>query len=208
MNELKKEKVMLFWSGGKKSAMALHYIKDNPQFEIIGLITIIDQEKNTVPFHGVPDSLLIEQAKKLKLPLQRIFLNKDSSQVEQLLKVFIKRGITTFAFGGLFQENRLLPSGLNSYFPLEGKTTIEIDQEFLSLGHKALVTSIDTSILDNSFLNCEFNQDFIERLPQDPNKTIYHTFVIFCPGFHSRIAFSKSIAINEDAFLVSLLKEP
>ena len=81
MNQLK-EKVMLFWSGGKNSALALYHLKQDPHYEVIGLITTFDRETNLVPFHGIPDSLIIEQAKMLKLPLQRLFLPPNPTNEE------------------------------------------------------------------------------------------------------------------------------
>ena len=55
-----KEKVLMFWSGGKDSALALFELNQNPNYEVIGLITTLDREKNRVPFHGIPDVLILE----------------------------------------------------------------------------------------------------------------------------------------------------
>lgn len=216
-----KEKVMLFWSGGKDCALALHYLLQDPALEVVGLITTINRVSNTVPFHGIPDSLIIQQAKMLNLPLQRIFLPEKCSNAEyisrisELLSMFGKRGIKTIAFGdsGIcdvreFRENMLKPLDIKALFPLWGKNSKTIANEIFSLGYKALVTSIDQTQLDKSFLNCEFNLDFIERLPPIALSTSFHTFVIYGPGFKSRVAFSKSIAISEGPYLVSLVKEP
>ena len=61
-----KEKVLVFWSGGKKAALALNFLVNNPEFEIVGLLSVFDRETNRIPLHGIPDSLIIEQAKLLK----------------------------------------------------------------------------------------------------------------------------------------------
>lgn len=216
-----KEKVMLFWSGGKDSALALYYLQQNPNLELVGLITTINQASNTVPFHGVPDSLIIQQSKMLNLPLQRIFLPEKCtnaeyiSRISELLAMFSKRGIKTIAFGDTslsdvreFRENMLKPLDIKTLFPLWGKKSKTIATELFSLGFKALVTSIDQTQLDKTFLNCEYNPDFIERLPPTAPSTSFHTFVIYGPGFKSRVAFSKSIAVSEGPYLVSLVKEP
>ena len=220
-----KEKILLFWSGGKDSALALHYLKKDPRYEIIGLVTTFDREKNSVRFHGIPDSLIIDQAKMLKLPLQRIFLPAECSDedykehVGKILAVFSKRGIRTVAFGDIhleeirkFREDMFATLDIKTIFPLWGKKSIDVSREFLNTGHKALVTSIMTEKLDNSFLACEFDHAYLDRLPSDVDQAgengEFHTFVTYGPNFKMRVAFSKAIATTEGPYLVSSVKEP
>lgn len=220
-----KKKILLFWSGGKDSALALHYLNQDTQYEIVGLITTFNRERNTVNYHGIPDSLVLEQAKMLKLPLQRIFLPENCSNEEytdhvgKILAIFSKRGIHHVAFGDIhlkdvrkFREDMLIPLEMAPLFPLWGMDSYQICKEFFKSGHKALVTSIHTSKLDASFLNCEFDQNFIDRLPEkiDPagENGEFHTFVTYGPSFKMRVPFSKAIATQEGPYLVSLMKEP
>jgi uncharacterized protein (TIGR00290 family) len=220
-----KEKTLLFWSGGKDSALALHYLRKDPLIEIIGLVTTLDREKNTVRFHGIPDSLIIDQAKMLKLPLQRIFLPSECTNEEytehvgKILAIFSKRGIRTVAFGDIhqeeikkFREEMLTTLEMKAIFPLWGKKSIDVSREFLNTGHKALVTSIMTEKLDNTFLACEFDHAYIDRLPKDVDHAgengEFHTFVTFGPNFKMRVAFSKAIATTDGPYLVSSVKEP
>lgn len=220
-----KEKVLLFWSGGKDSALALHYLKKDPKYEIVGLVTTFDRVKNTVPFHGIPDSLIIDQAKMLKLPLQRIFLPTECTNTEytehvgKILAMFAKRGIRTVAFGDIhledvraFREEMLAPLEMKAVFPLWGKSSADVSAEFISSGHKALVTSIMVGKLENTFLAVEFNQEWLDRLPKDVDPAgengEFHTFVTYGPDFKMRVAYSKAIASNEGPYLVSSVKEP
>lgn len=223
MNE--KEKVLLFWSGGKDSALTLHYLKQDPRYEVIGLITTINRDTNTVKFHGIPDSILIEQSKMLKLPLQRIFLPGNCSDAEyidhvgKILAIFGKRGVRKIAFGDIhlkdirkFREDMLRPLEMEAIFPLWGKPSADVAKEFMNTGHKALVTSILETKLDSSYLNCEYDEKFLARLPEgiDPagENGEFHTFVVYSPHFKLRIAFSKSIATQEGPYLVTQVKEP
>lgn len=220
-----KEKVLIFWSGGKNSALLLHKLKADPRYEIMGLVTIFDRQKNIVRYHGIPDSLIIEQAKMLNLPLQRIFLPTDCSetdfkeQVGKILAMFGKKGIRTIAFGDVhpsknFQVRKDLLNSLEmkDLYPLWEQNTKELASEFLSLGHKALITAVMTEKLDMSYLACEYNQAYLERLPTgiDPSgeNGEFHTFVVFSPHFKSRVQFSKAVAADDGAYLVSLVKEP
>jgi len=220
-----KKKVLHFWSGGKNSALALHLLNIDPRYEVVGLVSIFDREKNTVKFHGVPDSLVMDQAKMLNLPVQRIFLPPDASKNEyidhvgKILAIFAKKGIHHVSFGDshledtkTFKEEMLRPLNMTGIFPLWHKSSEEINEQFFKTGHKALVTSVITNKLDNSFLACEFNQNYIDRLPKDIDPAgengEFHTFVTYGPAFKMRVPFSKSIAIEEGPYLVSLLKEP
>jgi uncharacterized protein (TIGR00290 family) len=222
---MEKEKVLLFWSGGKDSALALYELQQNPAYEVVGLVTTFDREKNRVRFHGIPDVLVIEQAKMLKLPLQRIFLPTDAtneeyvSQVNTILSMFAKRGIKTVAFGDInlsevrdFKEKMLAQIDMKAIFPLWGQDTKELVNKFLTTGHKALVTSVMGSKLGYEFLACEFNEAYLERLPADIDPAgengEFHTFVIFGPTFKMRVSYSKAIAVEEGPYLVSLVKEP
>ena len=209
----------------KNSFLALHKIKSDPKYELVGLITTINQKTNTIPKHGIPDVLLMEQAKLLQLPVQRIFLPENyswenySDRVSEVLLLFIKKNITHFAFGDTkenseveFRHQMFEKIKAKILYPLWDQNSNDLIQEFIHLGCKALVTSIDQNKLDKTFLNCEFNSEFFERLPPQIDKgganSEYHTFVIFAPGFRSRLAFSKALAIEEGEHLVSIMKEP
>ena len=47
-----KTKILMSWSSGKDSAWALHLLRQEPQYEIVGLITTINSEVNRVSMHG------------------------------------------------------------------------------------------------------------------------------------------------------------
>lgn len=223
--EMNKEKIMIFWSGGKDSAVALHLLKQNPAYEITGLITLLDRASGRVRFHGIPDSLIVEQSKLLKLPLQRIFLDSEMTneeykkQIGTYLKLFAKKGIKTFAFGDIhlsdvkdFKTQMLSELDLKAEFPLWGKTSAEVNEIFFESDHKAMVTGVMIEKLGPEFLACEFTREYILRLP--PTVDVagengeFHTFVTFGPNFKMRVPFSKSMAVDEGPYLVSLLKEP
>jgi len=220
-----KEKILLFWSGGKDSALALHYLKKDPRYEVIGLITTINRDTNNVKFHGIPEVLIVEQAKMLKLPLQRIFLPGDCSNEEyidhvgKILSIFGKRGVRKIAFGDIhledikkFREDMLKPLEMEAVFPLWGKNTKDVFKELIETGHKAIVTGVMTSKLDNTFLNCEYDENYVSRLPEgiDPagENGEFHTFMVYSPHFKMRIPFSKAIAVQEGPYLVMQVKEP
>jgi diphthamide synthase (EF-2-diphthine--ammonia ligase) len=101
---------------------------------------------------------------------------------------------------------------VEALFPLWGKTSTEVFKELMETGHKALVTSIMREKLDPTFLNREYDENYVNRLPEgiDPagENGEFHTFLIYSPHFKMRIPFSKAIASEEGPYLVTQVKEP
>ena len=57
--------VMLSWSGGKDSALALHALRQDPQYEVRGLLTSVNARYQRISMHGVREALLDAQAASL-----------------------------------------------------------------------------------------------------------------------------------------------
>ena len=69
---MEKKRILLSWSGGKDSAWALHLLRDSPEYEVVGLLTTINQEFSRVAMHGFREELLDLQAKAAGLPLWKV----------------------------------------------------------------------------------------------------------------------------------------
>ena len=78
-------------------------------------------------------------------------------------------------------------AGLQAHLPLWNENRLALVQEFLSLGFKARVVCVDGRFLDASFVGCEFDQAFIDRLPAGVDafgeNGEFHTFVYDGPNF-------------------------
>ena len=104
------QKVLLTWSGGKDSAMALYEIQSSKEYEIAALLTTITEDYDRVSMHGVPRVLVEQQAKSLGLPLQEVFISKASSNEEYEAKMketllkFKQDGISLVVFGDIFLQ--------------------------------------------------------------------------------------------------------
>lgn len=222
---MEKQKILLFWSGGKDSNLTLTRLKKNEQFDVVGLVSVINPAKNTVKFHGIPEALLVDQAKLLNVPLIRIYIEENASNEEYLdiickkLLPFTSKGIKQIAFGDIHLEDvkafrikmcEMLKA--NAVFPLWGESHEKLLNEYFELNHQAIVTSVDRSKLDNSYLAKLYDREWIARLPKDIDPMgengEFHTFATFSPYFKMRIPFSKTIAIEEGPYTVSMLKEP
>ena len=106
-----KEKVLMNWSGGKDSAMALYNIINNKDYQVEGLLTSVNAVNQRISMHGVSGSLLVKQAKSIGLPLTKINLPESSDMaayeniMEQTLSTFTEQGIKTSVFGDIFLED-------------------------------------------------------------------------------------------------------
>ena len=75
-----KEKVLLSWSGGKDSALALYEVQKDSNYEIAALLTTVTEDYKRVSMHGIRSALLEQQAESLGYPLENIFISKEASQ--------------------------------------------------------------------------------------------------------------------------------
>jgi uncharacterized protein (TIGR00290 family) len=68
------ERVLVAWSGGKDSALALHRVRADPGLEVAALVTTVNVEYHRVNMHGVRRHLVEEQAAAVGLPLDKIWV--------------------------------------------------------------------------------------------------------------------------------------
>jgi diphthamide synthase (EF-2-diphthine--ammonia ligase) len=47
--------VLLSWGGGKDSALALHTLRGDPGYEVVGLLTSVTTGYDRISIHGVRD---------------------------------------------------------------------------------------------------------------------------------------------------------
>jgi diphthamide synthase (EF-2-diphthine--ammonia ligase) len=64
--------VLFSWSGGKDSAMALHALLRNPEFEVIALLTTVTEGFDRISMHSVRRELLHRQAESIGLPVEEV----------------------------------------------------------------------------------------------------------------------------------------
>lgn len=191
---------LMSWSGGKDSALALHTCIINKDIQISGLITTVNAQNNRISMHGVSAELLRQQAKLIGLPFHVIPLPDPCSmdEYERIMLEFLtiqkQNGIEGVVFGDIFledirqyREQQLSKLGLKAIFPLWGKSSAEITQQFLSFGFKAIVTSVDGSLLNENHVGIGYTFDFANDLPSNVDicgeNGEFHSFVTDGPIF-------------------------
>ena len=57
-----KRRILLSWSSGKDSGWSLHVLHQDPQIEVAGLLTTVNEAFDRVAMHAVRRDLLLAQA--------------------------------------------------------------------------------------------------------------------------------------------------
>src|SRR5438874_4313613 len=68
------KRILLSWSSGKDSAWALHVLRQQGNFEVVGLLTTFNQEADRVAMHAVRRELVVRQAELMGFPLWPVLL--------------------------------------------------------------------------------------------------------------------------------------
>lgn len=210
-----KEPILLSWSGGKDSALALRTLQFEKQFDIISLLTTVTGDYERVSMHGVRLPLLEAQAASLGIPVDIIRVPAHASNdqygrvMEEAMKRWRNHGVQTIAFGDIhladvrkYREENLEKAGMSAIFPLWEKETRQLAMEFVTSGFRALVTCVDTSMLDGSFSGRELDEGFLADLPRgtDPcgENGEYHSFVYDGPIFRQPVTWRRGESVLRD----------
>jgi len=210
-------KVIFSWSGGKDSALALYELQRTRKYEVSTLLTTITGEYDRISMHGVRSTLLEQQARSLGFPLEKVAISKNASneeyqaRMEITLAKFQGNGISSVVFGDIFledirkyREEQLSKVGMRGLFPLWKRNTTNLSRTFVDLGFKAIVTCIDSRLIDKSFLGRLIDERFLAELPSnvDPNgeNGEFHSFVFQGPIFRESISYTTGEIVERDPF--------
>jgi uncharacterized protein (TIGR00290 family) len=202
-----KKPVVISWSGGKDSAMALHELFKTDEYEVVGLLTTVSEEFHRISHHGVREALLDEQAEAIGLPLEKLYLPSGDSDgctneiynalMEDAMSRCRARGVTTVAFGDLFLQNlrdwreaNLGRVGMQAIFPIWNRNTTELAREVIALGFKCYLSCVQAS-LGSRFVGRLYTEGLLRELPVgiDPcgENGEFHSFVCDGPIFKRTI---------------------
>lgn len=209
--------VLVSWSGGKDSCLALHELLQSGEYEVAALLTTVACDIERVQMHGVRSVLLERQAECLGLPLRQVHVRAGATNEEYeralagALSEYLDRGIDSVVFGDLFledvrayREQFLARRGMRGLYPVWGRGTVEFVREFVALGFKAVVTCVNSEVLDGSFAGRTIDEEFLRSLPPgvDPcgENGEFHTFVFDGPSFTEEVRFSVGEKVLRDSF--------
>jgi uncharacterized protein (TIGR00290 family) len=226
-------KAALFWSGGKDSALALHHARQgHTDIDVARLVTCVSQAYGRVSMHGVRRRLVEDQAEALGLPVEFVvvpsytdascpmdhpgtdFPPNDvySKAVLAALARLKEEGIEVIVFGDIFLEDlrayrdRLLGhAGLEGRYPLWGRDTAGLFDEFCRFGYRAVAVCVDTQRLAEGHCGQLLTPGFLDSLPEgvDPCGELgeYHSFVFDGPTFHRPVPYTPGGVHRQGNFL-------
>lgn len=213
-----KEKILISWSGGKDSALALYEVKKSLDYEIAALLTVVTKDYDRVSMHGIRSLLLDSQADALGLPVERIAISKSApkeeyeSKMAEILLKYKRLGVASVAFGDIFLEDvrkyrqeKLSKIGMKAFFPLWKKDTYELASAFVRLGFKAIISCVDSKYLPGDYAGRIFDDKFLADLPRniDPcgENGEFHSFVCGGPIFEKKISYKiGDISLRDNRF--------
>ena len=210
--------VFLSWSSGKDSAWTLHTLQQDPNYEVVALVTTVNEKYKRVAMHGVREQILQQQADAAGLPLHTLNIPSPCSNAEyeavmqDFLKIMQKNKIKYMAFGDLYledirqyREKQLEGTGITPVFPLWQKPTLPLAKEMIDGGLEATITCIDPRKLSADFAGRGFDHDFINSLPDDVDPCgengEFHSCVHNGPMFKNPIALSGGDVVERDNFI-------
>jgi len=210
--------VLFCWSGGKDSALALDSLRQNPQFEVAGLLTTVTEGFDRISMHGVRRELLHRQAESIGLPVEEVLIPPNCSnaiyemRMAEAMQRCRARGIDHVAFGDIFledlrayREEKLLQADMHALFPVWKIDTRELAARFLRDGFRAITACIDPRKLNASFAGRELDASFFRDLPADVDPCgengEFHTFVFAGPIFRHPIPVQTGAIVERDSFI-------
>lgn len=213
-----RKKAVFSWSGGKDSALALQKILQENAFEIVSLLTTINEETLTSSIHSIPIEMLTRQAESIGIPLYTVLFAKDLTNYDVIMREtvehFKKLGVTHFIFGDIFltdvkayRERKLNPLGIEVVEPLWDKPSADIMDDFIKSGIKSKIIVTQADRLDLTFIGKDVDQNTLNSFPEDIDicgeNGEYHTFSYAGGLFNKEIDFSISKA-NKVSYDINL----
>ena len=164
----------VLFSGGKDSTLVLH--KTAEKGEVVCLITLVSENKESYMFHTPNIELTKLQAEALDLPLIKKVTKGEPEEelkdLEEAMKQAVKEfgidGVVTGAVESVYQAariqricNRLSLWCIN---PLWKRKQRAILEEVVALGFKTIISGVFAYPLDNKWLGKQIDEIMIENL--------------------------------------------
>jgi diphthine-ammonia ligase len=187
----------LMWSGGKDSALALYRAR-KAGIEVSRLLTFYDRATRRVRFHATRSSVVSAQAKATGAG-QWDGIGSSWPEMEAQLVVELGElrdsGVEGVVFGDIhladvraWYEDRVRAAGLEHVEPIWGEQPADLLREFVDIGGRAVVTCVDLTRLDASWLGRIVDERFVHDITDTGVDVCgengeFHTFAFEGPMF-------------------------
>ena len=208
--------VLLAWSGGKDSTLALERLLGDSRRKVAALVTTITTGYDRIAIHGVRRSILRRQVELLGIPLIEAAIppgadnaTYETAFADALARASANGRVDAIAFGDLFladvrayREAMLARLGWRGLFPLWGEDTARLARYFVDRGYRAILSCVDTQQLDAAFCGRDFDASLLADLPRscDPcgENGEFHTCVHASPLFTAPIPLERGERVLRD----------
>jgi ABC transporter with metal-binding/Fe-S-binding domain ATP-binding protein len=167
-------RVGVLFSGGKDSTLALH--KAAEKEEVVCLITLVSQNKESFMFHTPNIDIAALQAEAMGLPLiQKVTEGKPEEELEDLeeaiaqaVKDFQIEGAVSGAVESVYQSERIQRVcnrlGVWCFNPLWKRNQKVLLEEIVAKGFRVIISGVFAYPLDKDWLGKEMDKELIEKL--------------------------------------------
>lgn len=167
-------KVVILYSGGKDSTMAIHHAQQNGD-EIYALLTMVSRNDQSYMFHVPAIDMVDYTAAAMELPVIKVITDgikeEELDDLEKNLTRLKYKGIEGVYAGAIeseYQKSRIdkICDKLNlvSVSPLWHINPVEYMQEIIDLGFDVILTGVSAYGLDDKWLGRHINKDTLDEL--------------------------------------------
>ena len=171
------------WSGGKDSCLAC-YKAIKSGHDIRYLLNFVSRKHNRCCFHGIEAGLLKRQVESIGIPLIQKAVSDDMKKYEDEFKMAVSEikaeGIQAMVFGDIYLDehkdwvDRVCNDlGISPIEPLWNVPAVNVVEEFIGLGFKAIIVSCKADLLGKEFvgryIDKELIEEFKKRNPKNKN---------------------------------------
>lgn len=195
-------RAVVSFSGGKDSCLALWRARQ-AGLDVRAVINVLEESGERNRSHGVPRSLLEAQARALDVELVAPAASwRDyEARFTETLQGLKSRGFEVAVFGDIdlqahrdWEEKVCARAGLDCCLPLWHEPRLELAQEILRLGFRAVVVCVESRYLDDRYCGRLYDEQFIADLPAAVDACgengEFHTFVFDGPGFSAAVPYA------------------
>ena len=216
-------KALLAWSSGKDSAWTLNVVRRQNEYEVVGLLTTINEDYQRVAMHAVRREILEAQARAAGLPLRTVPIPVGCSDVlyeERMgreMEQAAAEGITHVIFGDLFLEDlrqwrcgQLAKVGMHAVFPLWMRDTKALAREIIAGGLVTYITCVNPQRMPAGLCGSRFDEEFLAALPAGVDHCgengEFHSCVVGGPMFDRPLPVKAGPTVERDGFVFTDLE--
>jgi uncharacterized protein (TIGR00290 family) len=172
------------------------------QFEVVCMLTMLNEDGTRSRSHGLRPELLDAQAERLGLRsvTGRCTWQSYTDEFSRALESIAASGVSHVIFGDImfdahreWTETVCRAQGLTAVQPIWGESTSRLALEFVDMGGEARLVTVRPPMLDESWLGRRFTRELLadlERVGADPcgENGEFHTVVTASPLFSSPLS--------------------